>query len=67
MNVKYKDEIKDTIESFMDMLENRDFVKKSVDKKTGKTKEKIKHGKETNTYKSARKAVDMFLYGIKTD
>ena len=67
MNTKYKDDIKDTIESFMDMLEYRDYVKQKVDRKTGEVKKKTKHGKETNTYKSARKAVDMFLYGIKSD
>lgn len=66
MNTKYKDEIKDTVEAFMDMLENRDYIKKSVDRNTGKIIEHKTVGKDTNTYKSARKAVDMFLYGIKT-
>lgn len=61
MNTKYKDEIKDTIESFMDMLENRKYVE-GTDKGQRKTE-----GKDTYTYKSARKAVDMFLYGIKTE
>jgi len=67
MNVKYKSEIKDTVEAFIDMLEYRDYIKQKVDRNTGKIVKNKTAGKDTTTYKAARKAADMFLYGIKQD
>jgi hypothetical protein len=61
LNYKYKDEIKDKIESLIDILENREFTKNTT------SGTKTVSGKDTNTYMSARKAADMFLYGMLTD
>lgn len=62
LNAKYKNDIKDKIESLIDMLQYRDYIKTDE-----KGNERKISGDQTETYKSARKAADMFLYGILTD
>lgn len=62
-NFENKSEIKDYIESILDVIQNRRY--EILNKETG-NKEK-KEGSSTNTFASAQKFVQMNLYNIRTD
>ena len=58
---KYKSEKKDEIETIIDMLENREYVKYNEDS----SRQQTMKGDQTRNYKKARKYADMQLYGMK--
>lgn len=58
---KNKSEVKDEIETIIDMLENREYVKYSDDQ----SRQQTTSGSDTRNYKKARKFADMQLYGMK--
>lgn len=63
VNFKEKDAIKDKIETLIDVLKQRKYIKKSFE---GESIQELS-GSETQAYKAARKAADMFLYSQLTD
>lgn len=61
-NFENKSEIKDFVESMVDVLENRRY--EIVNKRTGNTE--VKEGKSSRTFQGAKKFVEMNLYNIRS-
>lgn len=65
---KNKKQIEATCESMVDMIENRNHEKVSITGSIGNLKRTTRNvtGKSSNTYKAARKFLDMNLYNIRS-